>query len=210
MENLDLSISKDGIELLKSLIGQKLISFMHEKTDNAIVFQKIEIFSSNGRYLIDNDVNWFDDYFSGPEDVPVLDFKKMDDDENPFETWPENATTTQSVNESITNILVVQDDCDAYENGTFLQHLTSSEGIIFVTDKVQYGFFKDNMWLDEEVEIIIDEKDVLSKAEILKDHYKIFGYPFSGKCKRSIISLKDGVLNVVDTAEEIPTNSKEK
>lgn len=76
MENLDLSISKDGIELLKSLIGQKLISFMHEKTDNAIVFQKIEIFSSNGRYLIDNDVNWFDDYFSGPEDVPVLDFKK--------------------------------------------------------------------------------------------------------------------------------------
>lgn len=66
------------------------------------------------------------------------------------------------------------------------------------------------MWLDEEVEIIIDEKDVLSKAEILKDHYKIFGYPFSGKCKRSIISLKDGVLNVVDTAEEIPTNSKEK
>lgn len=210
MENLDLSISKDGIELLKSLIGQKLISFMHEKTDNAIVFQKIEIFSSNGRYLIDNDVNWFDDYFSGPEDVPVLDFKKMDDDENPFETWPENATTTQSVNESITNILVVQDDCDAYENGTFLQHLTSSEGIIFVTDKVQYGFFKDNMWLDEEVEIIIDEKDVLSKAEILKDHYKIFGYPFSGKCKRSIISLKDGVINVVDTAEEIPTNSKEK
>lgn len=61
----------------------------------------------------------------------------------------------------------------------------SSEGIIFVTDKTQYGFFKDNMWLDEHVVIIEDEENALSKVESLKEHYDISGYPYNGKCKRS-------------------------
>ncbi len=202
MNDLDLSISRKGIQLLKSLFNQQLVSFRFEITKSNVVFEKIEIKTSTGRYLIDNDVDWFDDYFSGTGDIPFLDFKELTADENPFKTWPENATETHLINEKIENILIVQDDGDIYKDGIYFQHMTSSDGIIFVTNKAQYGFFKENMYLDEEVEFFKDEKDVLSKAKSLKEHYNIFGYPFSGKCNRSIISLKDGTIKKIDSAEE--------
>ena len=79
MENLNLTISKKGIELLKNLIGHEFISMKHAKLNGRdIVFEKIEMVSSAGRYLIDNRADWFDDYFSGPEDMLFLDFLKLD------------------------------------------------------------------------------------------------------------------------------------
>ena len=65
------------------------------------------------------------------------------------------------------------------------------------------------MWLDEDVAIIEDEENALSKAESLKEHYDIFEYPYNGKCKRSLISLKDGVTKEVDAAEEVGETAKE-
>lgn len=204
MKNLDITISKKGIELLSNLIGHQFISMKHEKTNGIdVVFEKIEIVSSNGRFLIENHVDWFDDYFSGPEDMPYLDFMELDEGDNPFKTWSEDSTEIQVVNEKIEDILIVQDDCDVYKGDIYCQHIKSSEGIIFATGKAQYGFFKDTMWLDESVVLINDENDVLSKAECLKEHYDIFGYPFNGKCKRSVISLKNGTVKEIETAEEI-------
>ena len=203
MENLNLTISKKGIKLLKNLIGHEFISMKHDKLNGRdIVFGKIEMVSSAGRYLIDNRADWFDDYFSGPEDMLFLDFLELNRNENPFKTWPEDSTETQIINERIEDVLIVQDDGDVYKKDVYCQHIKSSEGIIFVTDKAQYGFFKDTMWLDENVVIIKDENDVLSKAERLKEHYDIFGYPFHGKCKRSLISLRDGTTKEVDSVEE--------
>lgn len=204
MEDLNLLISKKGTELLTSLIGQEFISMEHAKLKGRdIVFEKIEIASSNGRYLIDNRVDWFDDYFSGPEDMPFLDFKELNNDDDPFKTWSNDSTETQTIKEKIVNVVIVQDDCDVYKGDVFCQHIKSSEGIIIVTEKSQYSFFKDNMWLDEHVVIAKDENNVLSKAESLKEHYDIFGYPFNGKCQRSVISLKEGTIKVVETAEEV-------
>lgn len=210
MENLNLTISEKGIELLTSLIGQEFVSAKHAKlNDKDVVFEKIEITSSIGRHLIDNRVDWFDDYFSGPEDMPFLDFIELSEDDNPFKTWPEDSTEIKIINEMIEDILIVQDDCNVYNGDSYCQHIKSSEGIIFVTNKAQYGFFKDNMWLDEHVVIIKDKENALSKAENLKEHYDIFGYPYNGKCKRSLISLKDGVIKEVDTVEEAGEIAKE-
>lgn len=203
MEDLNLTISEKGIELLTNIIGQKFISMKHAKLNGRdIVFEKIEISTPIGRYLIDNSVDWFDDYFSGPEDMPFLDFMKLNKNDNPFKTWPDDSTETQIINERIEDILIVQDDADVYKGDVYCQHIKSSEGIIFVTDKAQYSFFKDNMWLDEHVMIVKDKENALSKAENLKEHYDIFGYPFNGKCKRSLISLKNKSVKEIDAVEE--------
>lgn len=202
MENLDLSISQRGIELLEALNKQQLISIKFEKTNSNAVFQKVELKTSAGRYLIDNDVDWFDNYFSGPEDMPFLNFMKLNEDDDPFKTWSEDSTETQIINERIEDVLIVQDDADVYNGDVYCQHIKSSEGIIFVTDKAQYGFFKDTMWLDEHVVIIKDKENALSKAENLKEHYDIFGYPYHGKCKRSLISLKSKITKEIDAVEE--------
>lgn len=211
MKNLNVLISEQGIKLLKALIDKQLISLKHEKLGGSnIAYEKVEIDTSNGRYLIDNRVDWSDDYFSGPEDIPFLDFKRLSGSDKPFMNWPEDSTEMQIINEKIENILIVQDDCDIYRSNVYYQHMKSSEGIIIITDKAQYGFFKDNVYLDECVVVVKDEKNVLSKAESLKEHYDIFGYPFSGRCTRSLTSLKDGGTKEIDTAEEVGEITREK
>ncbi len=209
MKRLNILISEREIELLKNLIGKQLISLRHEKVKaNNIVYEKVEVVSSNGRYLIDNYVDWFDDYFSGPEDIPFLGFRELNQDEDPFKAWPENSIQTEAVGETIEDVLIVQDDGDIYKNDVYYCHMKSSEGIIIHTNKAQYGFFKDNIYLDECLVIAKDANDVLSKAESLKEHYDIFGYPFSGQCKRSLISLKSGAISEIATAEETGKNEK--
>lgn len=134
-------------------------------TFNYFAFQKVELVVSNKHYLIDNDVDWFDDYFSWPEDIAFLDFKELDANENPFKNWPEVTTEIQLINERIDNILVINDESNIYKNGIYCKHMESSEGIIIVTDFSRYGFFKN---------------DVLAKAEKLGKHCKYAYYQSSG------------------------------
>ena len=75
MTDLNIMISENGMGLLKNLIGQEFISMRHEKSDNHHdVFRRVEIKTTNGRYLINNDVVDYDDYFGGPDELPRPDF----------------------------------------------------------------------------------------------------------------------------------------
>ena len=48
---------------------------------------------------------------------------------------PEDSTEIQIIKEMIEDILIVQDGWDVYNGDFYCQHIKSSEGIIFVTDK---------------------------------------------------------------------------
>lgn len=63
MKNLNISASENGTKLLKEIIGQNLISVKHDKftKDNSIDYVA-EITTSESRYGIFNDVEWFDDF----------------------------------------------------------------------------------------------------------------------------------------------------
>lgn len=97
---------------------------------------------------------------------------------------------------------MLRDTANVFKGDKHWQNIDSSEGIIFVTEKRQLGFFKDTMWLDSTVNIY-EGKNVVEMAEGLKKHFDIFGWPFRAKCEWFLISLNDGSEKELDTAEEI-------
>lgn len=209
MKDLNLSISQEGIRLLKEMIGQELVSVRYAKFGSGnIVFQKVELTTPHGKYLIDNDVGWFEDFCSGPDDLPCLSFKKLPDGENPFARRSSEEIITDGIGEKITDILIIQDEATVFDGEKYLQKMESSGGIILVMDKAQYGFFKENMWLDEEL-VLYKGRNAMDGIESLKDHFDIFGYPFRAKCKRVVLSLKDGTEREVERAEEIGERPEE-
>lgn len=203
MKDLNISISEKGTRLLKEIIGQNLISITHDKfnSDNSVDYA-VAIATSKARYAIINDVEWFDDFCAGPNDLPFLDFKELGAEENPLGSRTDDELSTYIINEKIEDVLLVQDRAKVFEGKEYCQQMDSTEGIVIVTDRCQYGFFKENMWLDSEMMVWAGD-DVVSKIKSLKEHFDIFGQPFNAKCKRCIVSLMDGIEKEIETAEEI-------
>lgn len=203
MKDLDLSISEKGKEDLKAIIGQENISFVYrrEMTDNEAVY-KIQIKTEKGNYLLTNSLDWFDNCFAGGDWLPHFDIEALRDDVNPFENSKESKLIVITLDVKVVDILLLRDTANVFKGDKHWQNIDSSEGIIFVTEKRQLGFFKDNMWLDEEINIH-EGKNVVEMAEGLKKHFDIFGWPFRAKCERFLVSLSDGDEKKLDTAEEI-------
>ena len=209
MKDLDIRITKEGIALLKGLIGQEFISMKHEKMDEYHdVFGRVIIKTSNGRYLVNNHAEWFDEYFGGLDAIPHLNFQALKEGENPLGYANEEDLSTEEVGETIADVQIIRDRADVLDGTTHWQYMDTSEGIIIVTENAQYGFFKENIWFDETMLMYMDGK-VLSKIPDLQSHWDIFGYPYNAKVERFLLSLKTWVEQKLGEAEERGEAGKE-
>lgn len=129
MKDLDIRITKEGIALLKGLIGQEFISMKHEKMDEYHdVFGRVIIKTSNGRYLVNNHVEWFDEYFGGLDAIPHLNFQALKEGENPLGYANEEDLSTEEVGETIADVQIIRDRADVLDGTTHWQYMDTSEG----------------------------------------------------------------------------------
>ena len=203
MKDLDISISEKGKEDLKAIIGQENISFVYrrEMTENE-AYYKVQIKTDKGNYLLKNSLDWFDNCFAGGDWLPHFDIEALSDDVNPFENSKESKLIVITLDEKVVDTLLLRDTANVFKGDKRWQNIDSSEGIIFVTERRQLGFFKDTMWLDSTINIY-EGKNVVEMAEGLKKHFDIFGWPFHAKCERFLVSLNDGSETKLETEEEI-------
>lgn len=143
MKDLDIRITEEGMRLLKGLIGQEFISMKHEKMgEYRDVFRQVMIETSNGRYLINNDVEGHADYFGGIDALTHLDFLLVKDGQDHFDYASDDEFSTEEVMETVLDVQVIRDHAEVLNGETHRQYMDASEGIIIITDKQQYGFFQ--------------------------------------------------------------------
>ena len=141
MKDLDIQITEEGMRLLKGFIGQEFISMKHEKMgEYRDVFRQVMIETSNGRYLINNDVEGYADYFGGIDALPHLNFLLVKDGQDPFDYASDDEFSTEEVMETVLDVQVIRDHAEVLNGETHRQYMDASEGIIIITDKQQYGF----------------------------------------------------------------------
>lgn len=190
MEPMNNLLKPSEIEILKSLIGEKLLSFQYDvmKSWGNQVFELIGIVTKDKKFVFDNEVLWMENYFTGGDYVPHFTIRevKSADDFHVFK--PGGNLITSSVGEKIEDLLLVQDHVTVLNEGNFYQKWDSTEGIIIKTSSKQYAFYKDNTSLDENVNIYKGQ-NVLSKLEVLEKHWDIFGKPFDASIERKLVSL---------------------
>lgn len=215
MKTLDNSITGNGLAYLKSIIGHKLLSYSHQpfninfKPANDF-FMRLGLVCSNGVFVLDNRVDWEDDWFCSPDYTPHFVFNKIEDKREfaNYGGFSIDEMVEFPVNEQVTDIILVQDGVLVFKSNTPYEEIRSTEGVIFVTNKRQYAFYKENTWLNETT-LEFKGHNVLSKLEAIKDHWDVFAKPYDGTVKRKLIYLaseKEEIINeeniVGDTYEK--------
>ena len=206
MKTLNNAISGEGLEKLRSLLGNKLISYSHEPFDPRFqpandFLMRVGLTCSNGRFVLDNRVDWEDDWFCSPDYTPHLIFDKIDNQEQftTFSGFSLSKFENYPVNETILDIILVQDEILVSKNKAPHENITSTEGVVLVTDKRQYAFYKENTWLDETV-LEFKGHEVLSKIQPIEIHWNVFAKPYDGFITRKLIYLSANKEEVVSKA----------
>lgn len=199
MQKRDNRIKGKGLEYLKSLIGQEIYRFkLSSLVELPSVFKKVGIIASNGCFVLDNHVSWKENWFALPDYIPHFVFQKVKSEENTeLKTKPITEHIDFPANEKVTNILLIEDDAKVIRWKRVIEKIYGTEGVIFITDKNQYGFFKDSVDMMEIINVLKGD-ELKTKIEPLKKHWNRFAKPFDGDCVRKLIDLKEGTTKILD------------
>ncbi len=88
-----------------------------------------------------------------PDYIPHFLFKKFKN-ERTTQYFPKEADSAVPVNEKVTNILLIEDDAKVIRWKRVIEKIYGTVGGILITDKNQYGFFKDSVDRMEIVNIL--------------------------------------------------------
>ena len=204
MKTLNNSITGESLETLRLIIGEKLVSYscapfgIRFEPSNDF-FMRLGIVCSNGVFILDNRVDWEEDWFCSPDYTPHMVFSKVED-ESEFPSYGGfniAGLERYPVDEVMTDVILVQDEVLVYKSSLPYETILSTEGVIFVTEKRQYGFYKENTWLNETL-LEFKGHDVLSKLEEAKKHWDVFAKPYDGHIKRRIVHLLSNEEEIIE------------
>lgn len=204
MKTLNNSISDNSLEILKTLVDEKLISYLHESYNvrtqpSNDFFMRLGLVCTNGYFILDNRVDWEEDWFCSPDYTPHMVFNKVLSEQE-FSTYGGFSLREfdkYKINEKIIDIVLVQDEVIVPKDNIPFETIISTEGVIFVTNNRQYAFYKENTWLNE---FILEYKghNVLSKLQGVKTHWNVFVKPYDGEITRKLIHLKTNEEKVIE------------
>ena len=133
-----------------------------------------------------------------PDYIPHFVFQKVKREENTeLKTKPITEHIDFPVNEKVKNILLIEDDAKVIRWKRVIEKIYGTEGVIFITDKNQYGFFKDSVDRMEIINVLKGD-ELKTKVVPLKEHWNRFAKPFDGDCVRKLIDLKEGTTKILD------------
>lgn len=202
MEPMNNLLKPSEIKILENLIGDELYSYQYDElmANGNQIFEVIGLMAKKGIVILDNEVIWMDNYFSGGDYIPHLKITKAKSAEVLHISEPSGKLIVSSVKEKIKEILLVQDHIKILENGNLHQYWDSTEGVILRTESKDYAFYKENTWLDENMNVYKGH-DVLSKLEPLEKHWNVFAKPFCAFAERKLVSLSTGEEKLLGTCK---------
>lgn len=144
---------KDGdIKLLSSLIGKKIASIHHDEfTLGNLSIKKVGIRTDDGVFSLETDFEYVD-FLWGEEGVAGLRFIQTDEDGLIVKAKPPIKYVDEVINDRITDIIIVRDEIEEFENGVSMGRFEYDKGIILVFNDHQIGIELDS-WMEEMIKV---------------------------------------------------------
>jgi hypothetical protein len=156
-------INDNDIELLKTLIGKKLIKIIHEPFTFSPTSYGIVYLNINSKNYIFTDYQESIDYFLGKEDISKIKFKKYDDSINSSIIGID--FVKENINQKITKITIVNSEQKA------LYKLTNEEYTFLDTQAIIFT-------LEDDYNLCLIKDDFCESITIYK------GYDISSEIKK--------------------------
>jgi hypothetical protein len=189
------TLSDGEKNLLKSLVGSNLICFKSQEKDSwNKIFGNISAVTEGTEIEIRNELTETE-YFGGEtEDVSKLYVKKITA-EYPFQLMIVDSVFETTVNELITDILIVQDRVIVKDSsGAVVYEITTDTAIVIKTAFSSFVISRD--WSLEEEMIFVKstdyERDVYSVNQMISE-WGDEGEGWKASCNRTFISLRENL-----------------
>lgn len=185
-------ITYKELQMLKTLIGTKLICFKSQKKDSwNRIFGNIAIITDKTEIELRNELTDIE-YFDDSEDVSKF-YVNQISASKPFSLMIEDEVFKTSVNEIITDIIIVEDEISIKDSsGKPIYEITMDDAVIIKTDNSTYAISRE--WSLEEELIFIKtsdyKKNIYSIEQIISE-WSDEDENFIATCNRKEISLKD-------------------
>lgn len=185
-------ITYKELQMLKTLIGTKLVCFKSQKKDSwNRIFGNIAIITDKTEIELRNELTDIE-YFGDSEDVSKF-YVNQISASKPFSLMIEDEVFKTSVNEIITDIIIVEDEISIKDSsGNPIYEITMDDAVIIKTDNSTYAISRE--WSLEEELIFIKtsdyKKDIYSIEQIISE-WSDEDENFIATCNRKEISLKD-------------------
>lgn len=185
-------ITYKELQMLKTLIGTKLVCFKSQKKDSwNRIFGNIAIITDKTEIELRNELTDIE-YFGDSEDVSKF-YVNQISASKPFSLMIEDEVFKTSVNEIITDIIIVEDEISIKDSsGKPIYEITMDDAVIIKTDNSTYAISRE--WSLEEELIFIktsDYKKNIHSIEQIISEWSDEDENFIATCNRKEISLKD-------------------
>lgn len=185
-------ITYKELQMLKTLIGTKLVCFKSQKKDSwNRIFGNIAVITDKTEIELRNELTEIE-YFGDLEDVSKF-YVNQISASKPFCLMIEDEVFKTSVNEIITDIIIVEDEISIKDSsGNPIYEITMDDAVIIKTADSAYAISRE--WSLEEELIFIKtsdyKKDIYSIEQIISE-WSDEDENFIATCNRKEISLKD-------------------
>ncbi len=189
MKLIALTLKEEELKLLSTLIGKKFDYYIHDEFRLTNTTLKRIGFSIGGRlFVLKNDLEEFNDYFFDENEVPMLKFEPVENEEGLRDKATVIPPVKSVVSADINDILIVRDSIIASTEKE-QEEVQSDEGIIIKTSLKDYGFFKQDPTIMEFIDIYTGHH-VENNIEPLDKRWSFLVPGLVKKAKREFVSLK--------------------
>ena len=189
MKKIDVRFTKEMIDNIKWMLGKKLNKY---KCDPFIISTSVYgltgILVENRSFAFTNFVEVMD-YYGEKEDVGI--FKMLETPFNDIQSLiTDQKMIEMPVNDIIDSIDIVNENQQLIENNILIYDIWLTRGIIFKLNTGNELSFEKSTWFSEDISV---EKgyNLIERFASTQEFIDDWSSPYSAKCHRSIITLKE-------------------
>ena len=188
MKQIDVRFTASDMAALKSMAGKKMIKYKCDPFEfSASVYGVVGIAFEDAAYAFTNIVSNMD-YYGEQEDVALFKMERK-----PFasiHSMVQNQTMLETPVESvISEVLVVNERQQLFENNVQTYEVLVTRGIIFIFEDGHELSLEKNIWFSEDITF---EKgyNLIQRFTPASEFEEGWSGDYRGKCTRGIVSLK--------------------
>ncbi len=188
MKQIDVRFTAHDMAAIKSMIGKKMVKYKCDPFESSTsVYGIVGIAFEDAAYAFTNRVSVMD-YYGEPEDVALFKMECM-----PFasiHSMVQNQTMVETpVGNVISDVLVVNERQQLFDNDVKTYEVLLTRGIIFVFEDGHELSLEKNIWFSEDITV---EKGygLIQRFTSTSEFEESWSGAYRGECTREIISVR--------------------
>ena len=188
MKQIDIRFSASDMSLIQSMIGKRLIKYKCDPFEfSTSVYGIVGIALEDSAYAFTNLIEVMD-YYGEQEDVALFKMKRI-----PFSSIhsliQNQAMVETPMDSIISEIIVVNEQQQLFENDEQIYEVLLTRGIIFKFEDGHELSFEKSIWFSEDIAV---EKgyNLIERFTPVNEFSEGWSGEYRGECSRELISLK--------------------